>query len=105
MSAYSEWISGCISDSEYKQACRKEDDRAAIEREMYIDACIKRLDEYIQERPDYKSKDHNLCIRRWVIKAVQESQEKPSMKVTPFHNFDMKHDYDFDAMETELLRR
>ena len=45
MSAYSEWVSGCISDSEYKQACRKEDDRAAIEREMYIDACMDRCRE------------------------------------------------------------
>lgn len=71
------------------------------------DATIKRLDEYIQERPDYKSKDHNLAIRRWVVKAVEEAQEKPTMKAkqTSFHNFDMKHDYDYDAIEQELLRR
>lgn len=74
--------------------------------EQTRDACIKRLDEYIQERPDYKSKDHNLCIRRWVVDAVTKNS-KPTMmpKQTTFHNFDMKHDYDFDAIEQELLRR
>lgn len=71
------------------------------------EAAIKRLDEYIQERPDYKSKDHNLAIRRWVVKAVEEAKEKPTIKSkqTTFHNFDMKHDYDYEAMEKELLRR
>ena len=75
--------------------------------EQMRDACIKRLDEYMQERPDYKSKDHYLCIRRWVVKAVQEAAEKPSMKIkqTSFHQFDMKHNYDFDSMEDMLLRR
>lgn len=34
---------------------------------------IKYLDEYIEEK-DYKSKSHNLAIRRWVIKAVQEKK-------------------------------
>ena len=75
--------------------------------ESMRDACIKRLDEYIQERPDYKSKDHYLCIRRWVIKAVKEDMEKPTVKAkqTSFHQFDMKHNYDFDMMEDVLLRR
>ena len=74
--------------------------------EQMRDACIKRLDEYIQERPDYKSKDHNLCIRRWVVKAVREEEQKqPVIKQTTFHQFDMKHNYDYDAMEQELLRR
>ena len=39
------------------------------------DRAIKFLDEYIEEK-DYKSKSHNLAIRRWVIDAV--SKEKPS---------------------------
>ena len=82
------------------------DKLAADYGESTRDACIKRLDEYIQERPDYKSKDHNLCIRRWVVDAVTKNS-KPTMipKQTTFHNFDMKHDYDFDAIEQELLRR
>lgn len=38
------------------------------------DKAIKFLDEYIEEK-GYKSKSHNLAIRRWVIEAV--SKEKP----------------------------
>ncbi len=72
--------------------------------ESTIDNAIRFLDEYIQEK-GYKSKDHNLAIRRWVVNAVKEKQEKPKAKQTSFHNFDMKHNYDFDEMEKELLRR
>lgn len=39
------------------------------------DECIKFLDEYI-EMKGYKAKNHNLCIRKWVIDAVKRS--KPS---------------------------
>ena len=66
------------------------------------DAAIKLLDEYIQEK-GYKSKDHNLAIRRWVINAVKERQAKPKAKQAAFYNIDMKHDYDYDTMERELL--
>lgn len=41
------------------------------------DRAIKFLDEYIEEK-GYKSKSHNLAIRRWVIDAV--SKEKPQRK-------------------------
>lgn len=36
---------------------------------------IKFLDEYIQEK-GYKSKDHNLTLRKWVYKAIKERSEK-----------------------------
>lgn len=39
------------------------------------DRAIKYLDEYIEEK-DYKSKSHNLAIRRWVIGAVKEKEQK-----------------------------
>lgn len=39
------------------------------------DAAIRFLDEYIEEK-GYKSKSHNLAIRRWVIDAVQKAQNK-----------------------------
>lgn len=39
-------------------------------------AAIKYLDEYIQEKPSYKSKDHNLAMRRWVFDAVNEKKAK-----------------------------
>ena len=81
------------------------DKLAADYGESTRDACIKRLDEYIQERPDYKSKDHNLCIRRWVVDAVTKNSKPTMTAKTTFHNFDMKHDYDYDAIEQELLRR
>ena len=72
--------------------------------ESTIDSAIKFLDEYIQEK-GYKSKDHNLAIRRWVVAAVKGKQEKPKAKQTTFHNFDMKQDYDYDAIERQLLQR
>ena len=40
---------------------------------------IKFLDEYIEEK-GYKSKSHNLAIRRWVINAVSEKQKKQTTK-------------------------
>lgn len=38
-------------------------------------ACITYLDEYI-EMKGYKAKNHYLCIKKWVIDAVQERQPK-----------------------------
>ena len=38
-------------------------------------ACIKYLDEYI-EMKGYKAKNHYLCIRKWVIDAVNERKGK-----------------------------
>ena len=43
------------------------------------DECIKFLDEYIEEK-GYKSKSHNLSIRRWVVGAVNEHKKKASPK-------------------------
>jgi predicted phage replisome organizer len=42
------------------------------------DKAIKFLDEYIEEK-GYKSKSHNLAIRRWVIDAV--SKDKPKKQI------------------------
>ncbi len=39
------------------------------------DKAIKLLDEYIEEK-GYKSKSHNLAIRRWVMDAVREREAK-----------------------------
>ena len=36
---------------------------------------IKFLDEYIAEK-GYKSKSHNLALRRWVFKAVEEQEQR-----------------------------
>lgn len=40
---------------------------------------IKFLDEYIEEK-GYKSKSHNLAIRRWVVQAVQDQEAKNNKK-------------------------
>lgn len=66
---------------------------------------IKRLDEYIQEKPTYKSQDHNLAIRRWVLKALEEdaAKDRPPAAKTTFGNFECKHNYDYDEMEAKLL--
>lgn len=40
---------------------------------------ITKLDEYI-EMKGYKAKNHNLCIRKWVIRAVQEDGNKNKWK-------------------------
>lgn len=39
------------------------------------------LDEYIEEK-GYKSKSHNLAIRRWVINAVKEQETKSQRKAS-----------------------
>ena len=86
-----------LTEAEYNRLGEEygEDMRAAF---------IKRLDEYIQEKPSYKSKDHNLAIRRWVIDAVKEDQEKKKPKqTTKFHNFDNVHNYNYEDMERQLL--
>lgn len=44
-----------------------------------ISKAIKFLDEYIEEK-GYKSKSHNLAIRRWVIDAVMEQDAKSKRK-------------------------
>ena len=43
------------------------------------DKAIKFLDEYIEEK-GYKSKSHNLAIRRWVIQAVKDQEAKNARK-------------------------
>ena len=45
-----------------------------------LDKAITFLDEYIEEK-GYKSKSHNLAIRRWVIGAVKEQEAKAQRKV------------------------
>lgn len=98
---YGEYKHVRLTDTEYERLGSDfgEEKRSAI---------IKRLDEYIQEKPGYSSKDHNLAIRRWVVKAVEEDEQKgagvPRKPNTTFHGFDIKHDYNYDEMEKQLLK-
>jgi len=43
------------------------------------DECIAFLDEHI-ERLGYKAKSHYLCIRKWVLDAVNKPNQKPDFK-------------------------
>lgn len=43
--------------------------------EFEVQSAIKFLDEYIQMK-GYKAKDHNLALRKWVFKAVEEEKGK-----------------------------
>lgn len=43
--------------------------------EFEVHNAIKFLDEYIQMK-GYKAKDHNLALRKWVFKAVEEEKNK-----------------------------
>lgn len=45
--------------------------------EFEVQNAIKFLDEYIQMK-GYKAKDHNLALRKWVFKAVEEEKNKNS---------------------------
>lgn len=62
---------------------------------------IKFLDEYI-EMKGYKAKNHNLCIRKWVMDALKEREKKP--KGNNKFNQMIHTNYDFDAIEEEILK-
>jgi predicted phage replisome organizer len=47
-----------------------------------VDKAITFLDEYIEEK-GYKSKSHNLAIRRWVMDAIQERTPKKRKEIVP----------------------
>jgi len=55
----------------------------------FINDCIKHLSDYFEEKPSKKkdSKNHNLTIRRWVVDAVKEKQNKQrklGISTTPY---------------------
>lgn len=66
------------------------------------------LDEYI-EMKGYKAKNHYLAIRKWVVDAVKEREEKISkteqksaVSVRNNNNFERRR-YDMDALERSLI--
>ena len=70
---------------------------------------IKFLDEYIEET-GYKKKSHYLTIRRWVIDAVKEQEQKQTKqtktsKPNQFNNFQQRSysTAEMDALERKLL--
>ena len=61
------------------------------------------LDEYI-EMKGYKAKSHYLCIRKWVVDAVNEHRVKVDKPkgANKFNNFTQRN-YDFDELEKSLI--
>ena len=66
---YGEYSNVLLTDSEFEKLAS--DFGASVR-----DKAISFLDAYIEEK-GYKSKSHNLAIRRWVIDAVKENESKP----------------------------
>jgi hypothetical protein len=96
---YGEFQNVLLTDPEYEKLA---DDFGADLR----DKAISFLDAYIEEK-GYKSKSHNLAIRRWVMDAVKENESKqpktggrkeklPSWYVKP---------YEHSAAEMDNIRR
>ena len=65
-SKYGEYQNVLLTDKEYYKLCEDYNN---------IEDIIKFLDEYIEEK-GYKSKSHNLAIRRWVAEAVKNQNIK-----------------------------
>lgn len=65
-SKYGEYQNVLLTDKEYYKLCEDYNN---------IEEIIKFLDEYIEEK-GYKSKSHNLAIRRWVAEAVKNQNIK-----------------------------
>lgn len=90
-----------LTDSEFEKL-------ASDHGEALRDKAISFLDEYIEEK-GYKSKSHNLAIRRWVIDAVKEKSKGRKeivpdwMKKQKFNDFKQSTtDTQIDDMERKL---
>lgn len=71
---------------EYKHVKLTEDELAKLIKkhgEEKTAALIKYLDEYIEEKPSYKSQSHYLAIGRWVVDAVNEKARRGGQPSQP----------------------
>ena len=73
---YGEYQNVLLTDIEYNRLC---DDYS----QETIHKAIKFLDEYIEEK-GYKSKSHNLAIRRWVIDAISKNKNNNNNQTSDF---------------------
>jgi hypothetical protein len=63
---------------EYQHVLLTEDEYQRLSDELgeeMLAQCIRKLDEYIEEK-GYKAKSHYLSIKRWVVDAVREHRKK-----------------------------
>ena len=96
---YGEYQHVLLTDDEYKKL-----------KEQYgnVDELIKCLDEYI-EMKGYKAKNHYLAIKKWVVDAVKEKQQKKTQADKPTTKFSdykqEKNRYDFEAIEKLMQKK
>jgi hypothetical protein len=74
---YGEYHHVMLTDDEYAKLVKKH----GLEKTA---ALIKHLDEYIEERPKYKSESHYLTIGRWVLDAVNEKIRRAAQNAQPW---------------------
>ena len=67
--AYGEFHHVKLTDEEYNKLVKKHGPEKTA-------ALIKHLDEYMEEKPKYKSESHYLAIGRWVVDAVNEKSRR-----------------------------
>lgn len=73
---YGEYKHVKLTDEEYAKLVKKH----GAEK---VAALIKYLDEYIEEKPSYKSQSHYLAIGRWVVDAVNEKARRSGQAPQP----------------------
>lgn len=73
---YGEYMNVLLTETEYN---RLADDYGIETRKK----AIKFLDEYIEEK-GYKSKSHNLAIRRWVIDAISKNKNETKKRANSY---------------------
>lgn len=73
---YGEFHHVKLTDEEHAKLVKKHGAEKAA-------ALIKYLDEYIEERPKYKSESHYLAIGRWVVDAVNEKTRRAAQAAQP----------------------
>lgn len=73
---YGEYKHVKLTDDEYAKLVKKHGKEKA-------DVLIKYLDEYMEERPRYKSESHYLAIGRWVVDAVNEKARRSGQATQP----------------------
>lgn len=90
---------------EYKHVFLSDDEEEKLIEEYGVDITARAiifLDEYIEEKPDYKSDSHYCSIRRWVIDAVKEKEAKTKKNGDARHprygNFDVNEAF-MNALE------
>lgn len=66
---YGEYKHVKLTDEEYAKLVKKHGQEKVAQ-------LIKYLDEYIEEKPSYKSQSHYLAIGRWVVDAVNEKHRR-----------------------------